>query len=104
MSALPNLLNFVVTTLQTWPLSQKVKILQTHQFSDVQFALKVRATLASGDTLQVHLYRNGDHTDYAYHLISRNPIRWDNKEHFRDLPSYPHHFHNKMGKVEASPP
>ena len=104
MSTLADWLSFVVTTLQTWPVCRVVRVLETHQFSNRQFALKVRAELTMSDTLQVRLYCNGEHTDYAYQLVHGDQsIRWDNKEHFPSLPSYPHHFHNASGKVEASP-
>ena len=104
MSTLPDLLSFVVTTLQTWSLCSKVRVLETRQFSKSQFTLKVRAELAAGGILQVRLYRNGEHTDYAYHLIHDDQaVRWDNKEHFTTLPSHPHHFHSASGQVKASP-
>ncbi|WP_258189407.1 toxin-antitoxin system TumE family protein [Candidatus Hakubella thermalkaliphila] len=65
----------------------------------------MRAELAAGDVLQVRLYRNNEHTDYAYQLFrgERPVVRWDNKEHFPSISSYPHHFHNTSGQVEASP-
>jgi len=103
MNTLADWLNFVVTTLQTWPLCRSVRVLETHQFSDRQFALKVRAELATGDALQVRLYHSGAHTDYSYHVYGGQSVRWDNKEHFPSLPSYPHHFHNVLGQVETSP-
>jgi len=81
-----------------------VRILETQQFSERQFALKVRATLTPGGTLQVRLYRNGAHTDYAYHVIdAEHSMRWDNKEHFPTLRSHPPHFHAANGQVETSP-
>lgn len=45
MTTLPELLNFVVTTLQSSPLCSRVRVLETHQFSADQFALKVRAPI-----------------------------------------------------------
>jgi hypothetical protein len=66
---LPELLNFVVTTLQRSPLCGEVYIISTNLFSDSQFALKVRAELLTGSMLQVHLYRNSEHVDYAYQLV-----------------------------------
>jgi hypothetical protein len=104
MNTLADVLGLVVTMLQAWPLSHAVRVLETHQFSDRQFALKVRAELTAGGTLQVRLYRNGEHTDYAYQLIrGGESIRWDNKEHFPSIASHPHHFHSASGQVEASP-
>jgi hypothetical protein len=101
---LPDLLNFVVTSLQASSLCNAVQVLETHQFSERQFALKVRAEFVPGGTLQVRLYCNGEHTDYAYQLVrdEKSVLRWDNKEHFTSLASQPHHFHNPSGQVEAS--
>ncbi len=98
------LLSVVVTTLQVSPLCQNVRILETQQFSATQYALKVRAQLVAGGTLQVRFYVNGDHVDYAYQLFQDEApvVRWDNKEHFPHLASYPHHFHNAGGQVEGS--
>ncbi len=105
MTTLADLLNSLVSTLQGSPLVRRVQILETLQFSDDQFALKIRADLFSGDALQVRVFRNRAHTDYAYQLFrSETPIiRWDNKEHFPSIPSHPHHFHNQTGGVESSP-
>ena len=103
MRALSEWLEFVITTLQTWSHCHSVHILETQQFSDHQFALKVRATLVPEGALQVRLYHNGAHTDYAYHVVrGDDSIRWDNKEHFPALASYPHHFHTAAGQVETS--
>jgi len=103
MKTLSDWLEFVITTLQTWPHCHTVRILETQQFSERQYALKVRATLTSGGTLQVRLYRNGVHTDYAYHIVCGDQsMRWDNKEHFPTLKSHPHHFHAIAGQVESS--
>lgn len=104
MNTLPDVLNLVVTTLQLWPRTQHVHSITTEQFSATQFAIKVRADLKSGDVLQVRLYCNESHIDYAYQLIRRDAplVRWDNKEHFPTLATYPHHFHSLSGQVLAS--
>lgn len=102
---LPEALSFVVTTLQRSSLCSVVRVLSTTSFSDNQHALKVRADLTDGSVLQVRLYFNQAHVDYAYQLIKdEQPImRWDNKEHFPALATHPHHFHNAVGSVEESP-
>ena len=81
MNTLADLLNFVVSTLETWPLCVSVQVWETEQLSANQFVLKVRAELKSGSVLQVRLYRNGAHTDYAYQLLDSDEpsVRWDNK-------------------------
>lgn len=104
MSTLPELLNFVVTTLQLWSHTLHVHILSTEQFSITQFAVKVRAELTNDDILQVRIYYNEGHIDYAYQVIRANAplVRWDNKEHFTALSTYPHHFHSQSGQVLES--
>lgn len=104
MNTLPELLNWVVSTMQRSPCCRSVQVVEIQQFSIEQFAVKVRAELINAQTLQVRLYHNGDHFDYAYHLIRGDQsIRWDNKEHFPSLPSFPHHLHDASGRVEISP-
>lgn len=104
MSKLSDLLNVVVTTLQESPVCQDTRTLETQQFSDDQFSLKVRAAIVDESDLQVRLYQNSEHTDYAYQWFrgDQHLARWDNKEHFPDIPTHPHHFHNADGKVESS--
>ena len=104
MKTLADLLDLVVTTLQTWPLCDSVQVMETHQYSNDQYALKVRVGLVGEGLLQVRLYRNHEHMDYAYQLVLAEPsVRWDNTEHFPSIASYPHHFHDASGRVEASP-
>ena len=77
MTTLAEALSFVVTTLQGSPMCSAVRVVETHQFSDLQFALKVRA--------------------------DQPVLRWDNKEHFPGIATYPHHFHTPTGHVGESP-
>ncbi|MEW5717789.1 MAG: DUF6516 family protein [Chloroflexota bacterium] len=104
MNTLADLLNFIVSTLETSLLCVSVQVYETEQFSADQFALKVRAELKSGNVLQVRLYRTGMHTDYAYQLLAGDEpgVRWDNKEHFPSISSYPHHFHVTATQTESS--
>ncbi len=105
MNTLPDLLNYVVSALQRSHSCSAVRVLETQSFAARQFALKVRAELVTGDTLHVRIYHNGDHVDYSYQLLrdTRLGMRWDNKEHFPELASYPHHFHSAAGQVRSSP-
>ena len=101
---LADLLDFIVSTLQVSPLCQVVRVIRTDQFSDTQYGLKVRADLKAGGFLQVRLYRNGDRVDYSYQLVrgDKPVLRWDNKEHFPQIATHPHHFHGPAGKAEES--
>lgn len=105
MTDLPQLASFVVTTLQQSPICNDVRLVSTQLFSNEQFMLKIRTSVVeTGYMLQVRFYRNGDRIDYAYQLVNDGTpvIRWDNKEHFPSLSTYPHHFHTIDGRVEVS--
>ena len=105
MTSLADLLSSVVTELQRSGQCRAVRVLETQSFSERQFAFKVRADLISGDEFQVRIYRNGDHVDYSYQLLrdALPVMRWDNKEHFPNIKSHPHHFHSATGEVRRSP-
>ena len=103
MSSLPTLLNLVVTTLQTYPHCTSVAIVETKEFSEEQFFLKVRASLSGGMSFQVRVYYNRGHHDYAYQLFADAPIwRWDNKEDCPGLENFPHHQHRPRGGIVSS--
>ncbi|MBI5712820.1 MAG: hypothetical protein HZC38_05270 [Chloroflexi bacterium] len=104
MTTSTELLTLVVTTLQTSEICRNVRVIETQQFSDEQFALKVRCEITTGGELQVRLYQNSEHVDYAYQLFQDEQpvIRWDNKEHFPEIATHPHHFHNPSGGVNES--
>lgn len=90
--------------LQAHPLCHHVRVIETRAFSPDQFFFKIRADLPETYGLQVRIYFNHGHIDYAYQLFTNEPIlRWDNKEEFDYLESYPHHYHDAEGNVEASP-
>ena len=102
--SLASLLAQVMTALQVSGLFQRVWVVQTDIFAADQFTFKVRAVVSTEYTFQVRIYYNRGHCDYAYQLFRDVPIlRWDNKEHFADLPTYPHHYHNEHGLPEPSP-
>ncbi|MFQ5706205.1 MAG: DUF6516 family protein [bacterium] len=80
------------------------KIIETTYFSQEQFSLKIRTNLVPSSALQTRIYFNHGHFDYSYQLFSDSPLcRWDNAQHFPELTSFPHHYHNVDGKVLESP-
>lgn len=105
MTNLPALLGTVTAILQAHPICLDVKIVETREFSPDQFLFKVRSgLLPQGYDIQLRIYYNHGHIDYAYQLFSDAPLlRWDNKEEFRHLETYPHHYHDNKGSVTASP-
>lgn len=80
------------------------RIVETSFFSTEQFAFKIRTTIFSSFTFQIRIYFNQGHLDYSYQVFSDEPIcRWDNKEHFPEIETFPHHFHALDGKIIDSP-
>jgi len=103
MTSLPETLALVVNTLQANRLFGDVTVVEEKIFSDEQFALKVRAQMVNGWNLQVYLYHNRGHHDYAYQVFGDAAImRWDNKEDCPGLDNFPHHHHGSDGTIAAS--
>jgi hypothetical protein len=104
LTSLASLLGAVMAILQAHPVSEQAAVVESKVFSADQFFFKVRAQFIAGHNFQVRIYYNHGHTDYAYQLFTDVPLwRWDNKEEFAHLPTYPHHFHDQHGQVHPSP-
>ena len=105
MTTLPAMLGVLAAILQSHPLCERTAILETREFSSNQFYFKVRAELPQGHRFQIRIYSNASHVDYAYQLFKedRPLLRWDNKEEFRSLKTYPHHHHDDLGNILHSP-
>lgn len=104
MTSLAALLSALMSTLQVFPLCDQVKVTETKAFAADQFFFKLRAELHHGTHFQVRVYYNQGHVDYAYQLFAAVPLlRWDNKEEFPHLPTYPHHHHDASGGIKSSP-
>jgi hypothetical protein len=89
--------------LQSHPICERAAVVETKMFSPEQFFFKVRAELVKGNKFQVRIYYNREHIDYAYQLFTDVPLlRWDNKEEFSHLGTYPHHYHDEQGNVKPS--
>jgi hypothetical protein len=67
--------------------------------------LKLRCNLLpSSYHLDIRLIQTENETIYSYQLFTDHPIvRWDNAPHFPAIKTFPHHYHNLKGDVEASP-
>lgn len=103
MTSLSSFLGTLMAALQSHPICEHATVLETKVFSSDQFFLKVRAKLTGENKLQARIYYNHGHIDYAYQLFAEFPIlRWDNKEEFRHLETYPHHYHDEKGNVKPS--
>jgi len=102
---LPAILGALTAILQSHPLCERTTIVETRGFSSDQFYFKVRAELPRDYRIQVRVYSNQGHVDYAYQLFKEGAptLRWDNKEEFRTLNTYPHHHHDNRGNIRPSP-
>ena len=101
--SLASLLSRVVTVMQAHPACVDLSCTGTRSFSPDQFYFKIRASLTAGGTLQVRIYCNEGHIDYAYQVFTDLPVvRWDNKEDYPDIRTFPHHFHDEDGNVAES--
>jgi len=104
MTTMADMLAFVQKTLEANALCKNVVTLEAIEYAPDQFRIKVRADLRSNIKFQVYLYSNKGHIDYGYQVFGRTTLlRWDNKEEFVDLPTYPHHHHNLDADIVASP-
>jgi hypothetical protein len=66
--------------------------------------LRIRCDLLpSSHHLDIRLIQTENETVYSFQLYTDRPIvRWDNA-HFPGISTFPHHYHNSRGEVEASP-
>lgn len=104
MITLPVLLGRFMSVLQAHPLCQQAQIIETKEFSPDRFLFKIRIILTRGYKFQIRIYYNQGHVDYAYQLFTNVPLlRWDNKEEFNYLDTYPHHHHDEQGYIKPSP-
>jgi len=104
LTSLPSLLGALTAILRAHPACERVTIIETKEFSPDQFFFKLRVELIGENKLQVRVYYNRGHMDYAYQLFTDVPLlRWDNKEEFRHITTYPHHHHDEQGTVKSSP-
>lgn len=104
MTSLSSLLGTLMAILQSHPVCERATVVETRTFSPEQFFFKVRAEFTGGNKFQARIYYNRGHIDYAYQLFTDVPLlRWDNKEEFHHLETYPHHHHDEQGNVKPSP-
>jgi hypothetical protein len=103
VTSLPSLLGALGTAIQSHPLCVRVAEIETREFATDQFIVRIRVELMHKASFQARVYFNQGHIDYAYQLFTDLPLlRWDNKEEFRSVATYPHHHHDAQGNVQSS--
>ena len=104
MVSLTSLLGNVSAIIQSHPICQRLTVIETREYAHDQFVFKMRALVSDGMNFQARVYFNRGHIDYAYQLFGSVPLlRWDNKEEFHSISTYPHHHHNEFGRIQSSP-
>ena len=104
MTSLPSLLGALSAALQAHPLCKRGAAIETREFAADQFIFKIRAEFTHKTSFQARIYFNRGHIDYAYQLFADVPLlRWDNKEEFHSILTYPHHHHDAQGNIAPSP-
>ncbi len=66
--------------------------------------IKVKASVSDGTLLYITELHTANYQRYAYHWQKKNGeliVRWDNKPHWKEIRTFPHHKHIK-GKVFPS--
>ncbi|MBM4465323.1 MAG: hypothetical protein FJ014_07215 [Chloroflexi bacterium] len=67
------------------------------------FSFKIRAEITDEFSFQIRYLQDGEFVRYSYQLFTTKAIlRWDNTEHFLELPNFPHHFHDEKGNRYSS--
>jgi hypothetical protein len=58
--------------------------------------IKIKAEVHDGSILYINEMHTETYQKYSYHWQKSDGeliVRWDNKQHFRELKTYPHHKH-----------
>ena len=104
--------NFLLTNSTEYRINNQTRITIFTRNSAYKFGklcnkryFKVRAELPRDYRIQARVYSNQGHVDYAYQLFKEGAptLRWDNKEEFHTLNTYPHHHHDNRGNIRPSP-
>lgn len=103
MSLMNLLVSEILVQLTNSAACLSAEVLELTTLPNGNFVIKIRARLQKSCYFQVRLYYNNGYHDYSYQLYNQGTIaRWDNKEDFPHLPTFPHHFHTETGAVIES--
>lgn len=93
----------IISYLESVPLISSIKVLSVDEVL-TRSVLRIRCNLLpSTHHLGIRLIQTEKETIYSYQLFTDHPIvRWDNAPHFPEVSTFPHHYHNSKGTVEAS--
>ena len=93
----------LLTLLDDSPLIKEHRTVELKIVDQATFSFKIRAKITDEFSLQIRYLQDGKFVRYSYQLFTTKAIlRWDNAEHFPEIPSFPHHFHDEKGNRHDS--
>ena len=93
----------LLTLLDDSPLIKEHRTVELKIVDQATFSFKIRAKITDEFSLQIRYLQDGKFVRYSYQLFTTKAIlRWDNAEHFPEIPSFPHHFHDEKGNRHGS--
>ena len=93
----------IVSLLKQSKIFSEIKVIEFVDEDTVQL-LRIKATVNDGSILYVTELQTSSHQKYSYHWQKENGdilIRWDNSPHYKNLKTFPHHFH-ESGNIKPS--
>jgi len=85
----------IVSALKESRLFSSVNIIELIDEESVKL-IKARAEVINGTSLHLTELHTASYQKYSYHWQDQNGkliMRWDNKPHWKDLKTFPHHKH-----------
>ena len=87
----------IISALKKSKLFTSINIIELIDEETVKL-IKVKANVLNGTVLFISELNTPDYQKYSYHLQKENGeliIRWDNKPHWKNIKTFPHHKHIK---------
>lgn len=93
----------LLALLDESPLIKEHQTVELKIVDQETFSFKIRAKITDEFSLQIRYLQDKEFVRYSYQLFTTKAIlRWDNTEHFLELPNFPHHFHDEEGNRHSS--
>lgn len=85
----------IISALKQSPIVYSMDVLELIDEESVQL-IKIKAAIKNSCILYVTELHTKNHQKYSYHCQKDNGeliVRWDNKPHWKNVNTYPHHKH-----------
>ena len=87
----------IILTLKESNLFHSIDVVELIDEESVTL-IKIKAKVLDGTILYIIELQTTDYHKYSYHWQKENGeliVRWDNKPHWKDFKTFPHHKHEK---------